>query len=109
MSDKKAKIIIIITGVISLITVMLFIGLSSPHIMGKDEIYITTAVNDEKISINDSDKLDLMRIPGIGETTADKIIAYREENGSFTKTEDLMNIKGIGEKTYKRILPFIEI
>ncbi len=108
MTDKKAKIIVIISGVLALITVILFIGFSSPHIFGKDEIHITEEfVSTEKISLNIADKLNLMRIPDIGEKTADSIIRYREENGGFESVEEIMNIKGIGEKTYKKLLPFL--
>ena len=108
MTDKKAKILISIAVVIALITVILFAFCSSPHIFGKDEIHLTNEiVIEEKISINYADKLDLMRIPNIGEKTAESIIAYREENGNFKTPEELMNIKGIGEKTFKRLLPFI--
>lgn len=104
------KIIVIVSDVLAVITVFLFIGLSSPHIMGKDEVYITTkTVITEKISINTASKLELMRIPDIGETTADKIIAYRDENNGFNSLEELMNVKGIGEKTYNKFFRYLKI
>ena len=110
MTDKKSKIIIIIACVIALITVILFAFSSSPYIFGKEEIHLKKEIiTEEKISINDADKLELMRIPDVGEKTAESIIAYREENGEFKSLDELMNIKGIGEKTYQRLLPFLTI
>lgn len=63
----------------------------------------------DKININQATKEDLIRLPGIGEKTADQIIRYREINGHFSQTEDLMKIKGIGQKKYSQIKDKINI
>ena len=72
-----------------------------------------TAVERKKeivfININTADKNELSRIPGIGESTAEKIILYRTENGEFEKKEDIMNIKGIKEKKFNKIREYIYI
>lgn len=44
-----------------------------------------------------------MLLDGIGEKMAERILAYREENGPFVRIEDIQNVKGIGEKTYAKI------
>ena len=59
--------------------------------------------NDGKININTATKQQLMLLSGIGETTAQKIIDYRTENGNFTAIEDLMKVNGIGEKKFEQI------
>jgi len=61
------------------------------------------------ISINTGTKADLMRLPGIGERYAERIIMYREDNGAFESIEQLNNIKGIGKKTLERIRPFLKL
>ena len=55
------------------------------------------------ININSASKEELQELPGIGATTADLIIEYREEHGKFKEKKDIMNVKGIGEKTYNEI------
>ena len=57
------------------------------------------------VNINTARREELMRLPGIGETMAERILAYRKEHGPFTSVEDLMNVKGIGKKKFARIAP----
>lgn len=60
-------------------------------------------VTSGKINLNTADVNKLQEIPGIGPSTAEKIISYRQNNGRFHKIEDLMNISGIGEKTFEKM------
>jgi comEA protein len=62
-----------------------------------------------KININSALAADLTRLPGIGEVMAERIIEYRESNGSFKKTEDIMKVKGIGEKKFEKIKEFLAV
>ena len=55
------------------------------------------------ININTADSMALQEIPGVGPATAEKIIAYRTENGRFASKEDIKNVSGIGEKTYEKM------
>lgn len=61
------------------------------------------------ISLNSANKEELMTLPGIGESKALAIIAYREENGLFNNTEELKNIKGIGDKMFEKIKDYITV
>ena len=56
-----------------------------------------------KVNINTANKEKLETLPGIGETTAQKIIDYREQNGKFNKIEDLKNVSGIGEAKFNSL------
>jgi len=49
---------------------------------------------------------DLCLIPGIGESLAQEILAYREKRRGFRSVEELKNVKGIGEKKWRTIKPF---
>ena len=57
----------------------------------------------ELININKASKEELMTLPGIGESKAEKIISYREQNGGFNSTEDIMQISGIKDGMYNKI------
>ena len=52
----------------------------------------------EKININTATVDELIQLKRIGPNLAERIIAYREENGPFMKTEDILNVRGIGPK-----------
>ncbi len=55
------------------------------------------------VNINSADSQTLQEIPGVGPATAEKIIAYRTENGRFSSIEDLKNVSGIGDKTFEKM------
>ncbi|MGB9627284.1 MAG: ComEA family DNA-binding protein [Thermodesulfobacteriota bacterium] len=50
---------------------------------------------------------DLCLIPGIGETLAREIIAYRKRRGGFLSVEELKKVKGIGDKKWKEFKPYL--
>lgn len=68
-------------------------------------IYETTASGgtSDVININTATKEQLMLLPGIGESRALDIIAYRQEYGYFQSIEDIMNVSGIKEAAFAKI------
>lgn len=56
-----------------------------------------------KVNINTASKEKLETLPGVGETTAQKIIDYREANGKFKTIEDIKNVSGIGDAKYESL------
>lgn len=65
--------------------------------------------NDGKVNLNTADATLLCTLPGIGESKAKSIIAYREEHGAFQKTEDIMKIPGIKEAAYEKIKDLVKV
>lgn len=59
------------------------------------------------ININTATKESLMTLPGIGESRAESIIAYREQNGYFSSVEDIMKVSGIKEAAFEKIKDYI--
>ena len=49
------------------------------------------------VDINTADKETLMSLRGVGESFAERIIEYREQNGGFKAVQELTNIRGIGQ------------
>ncbi len=62
-----------------------------------------------KININKATQAELETIPGIGPSTALKIINYRKENGKFTSIEDIKNVSGIGDAKYEKMKEYITV
>ncbi len=62
-----------------------------------------------KVNLNTADEAGLMTIPGIGESRAKAIIAYREKNGKFQSIEEIMEIDGIKEKMFEKIKDSITV
>ena len=56
-----------------------------------------------EININTADKTQLMELPRVGETIAEAIIQYREENQGFKKIEEIKNVPRIGDVTFEGI------
>lgn len=61
------------------------------------------------ININNAIVEDLVKLNGIGEKTALKIINYREENGKFECIEDIKNVSGIGDSLFAKIKDYITV
>ncbi len=66
-------------------------------------ILIPTLLFAETVNINSADIETLMTsIKGVGETRAEAIIAYREQNGAFKSVEELTEVRGIGSSIVEK-------
>ena len=55
------------------------------------------------ININTATIEELDSLPGVGPSTAQKIIEHRESNGPFAAIENIMDVTGIGEAKFAKI------
>ena len=55
------------------------------------------------VNLNTATQSQLESLPGIGASTAKRIVEYRQKSGGFKKVEELMNVKGIGEKSFLKL------
>lgn len=67
------------------------------------EINTAEATEQLWLDINSASVDELTKLEGIGETLAERIVEYRENNGGFNNIEEIMNVKGIGEKKFQLI------
>lgn len=56
-----------------------------------------------KVNLNTAGLEELMTLTGIGQTRAEAIITYREEEGAFQAPEDIMKVDGIKEGIYEKL------
>lgn len=53
------------------------------------------------VDVNTADAAELMTLSGVGPATAEAIISWRENNGSFGVVEQLMDVSGIGPAKFE--------
>jgi competence ComEA-like helix-hairpin-helix protein len=61
------------------------------------------------IDINAATASELVKLPGIGDAYARRIIAYRDGHGPFTRVDDLMHVAGIGARRFEALRPFVTV
>lgn len=67
------------------------------------------ATADGRVNLNTADVTALDTLPRVGPALADRIIAWRETNGSFTAVEDLLNVAGIGDRTLEGLRDLVTV
>ena len=126
MKNKVFVLLAVVTALFVGFTLGLFVGRNSgsgtvtlaiPAQMQAAPTAAATAaaetVPDETVSfpvnINTADADTLAALPGIGRVLAERIVAYRRQNGSFRAIEEITKVEGIGEKKAEAILDLITV
>jgi competence protein ComEA len=60
-----------------------------------------------RVDLNKAKRAELLQLPGIGPTLAERIEQYRAEHGGFASVEELTKVRGIGPATLQRVRPFV--
>lgn len=61
------------------------------------------------VDLNKATQAQLEVLPGVGPKMAERILAYRAENGGFKSLDELDDVKGIGEKTLETLKPLVKV
>jgi competence protein ComEA len=61
------------------------------------------------VDINTADQVALESLPDVGPVTAQSILAWRSEHGSFTSVDQLLDVDGIGEATLAKLVPYVTL
>lgn len=85
------------------------IVINTENYITKENLNSSNNTKISKVNINNATQTELETLPGIGPSTALKIINYRKEKGKFNKIEDIKNVNGIGESKFNKIKEFIKI
>lgn len=126
MKNKVSVLLAVVTVLFVGFTLGLFIGRNtgsgtvtlavSPQMQTAPTTAATAAaetVPEETVSfpvnINTADADTLTALPGIGRVLAERILAYRQQNGSFRAIEEITKVEGIGEKKAEAILQLITV
>lgn len=87
-------------------------ALNPQMILEDRDIISVPAVSEEqqiRVSINTGSLEELDSLPGIGPSTAQKIIDYRTANGLFQEIEELMEVSGIGPSKFGKLKELISL
>ncbi len=74
-----------------------------------DKNNISDNNSNNKININTATLDELLTLKGIGQSKAEAIIKYREENGNFNTIEDIQKVSGLGGTIYSKIKDYITV
>lgn len=70
---------------------------------GQAEPSVTTVQAELLVDLNQATLTELDTLPGIGESKAKAIIAYRESKGNFQTIDEIQEVKGIGPKMFSKL------
>jgi competence protein ComEA len=62
-----------------------------------------------KLNLNAATAEQLLLLPTVGPSKAERIIEWRKRNGGFKRVVDLRRVKGFGYKTFKKLEPLLDI
>lgn len=62
---------------------------------------------EDRININTASVTELMRLPGIGQKLAERVIAHRTKHGAFKRPQDIVIVRGFSANRYRQLAHLI--
>jgi competence protein ComEA len=92
----------------------LVVGYPVPVVAGTPTVAGTTLPSStsgavQRLNLNTATAEQLDTLPDIGPVTAQSILTWREENGSFTSVDELLEVSGIGDATLADVAPYVYV
>ena len=82
---------------------------SAQNAQAKDTASMESISNtDRKVNLNTATQAELIALPGIGPSMANRILALRRVR-AFTRVEDLLQVRGIGESKLNKLRPYVTV
>ncbi len=63
----------------------------------------------QTLDVNTATVDELVQLPGVGPSLAQRIVDYRQQYGPFQTVDDLQNVPGIGPSKFDRLAPFVRL
>jgi competence protein ComEA len=95
--------------IVMVVLLILGLGAAAPAAQDTARRPTPAAKASGPLNLNTATVAQLETLPGIGKSTAERILEYREKSGGFKKIEDLMNVRGIGEKSFLKLKPLVMV
>jgi competence protein ComEA len=69
----------------------------------------TDTVDSPFVDLNQADRTQLLQLPGVGDSLAHRIEAYRAEHHGFRSVDELRKVGGVGSKMLEKLRPFVYV
>lgn len=86
-------------------------GFSPPALSAETSAGVAKPAADTSVpvDVNRATVDELIAVPGIGESLAQRIVDFRAKNGPFQRVDDLLKVRGIGEKSLEKLRPHLRV
>lgn len=103
-------LLLLIAGVLAVKTYIYFMPVNrSVEYDPQFEKEIARFESDTLIELNRATKMELMNLPGVGPSFAERILEYRDALGGFIFKEQLLDVQGVGPAKFSKMQAYIKV
>lgn len=103
LTSQERKSLIFVCSLLILGAVVGYLTKKNPSFFKEKNIIYKSSSEKINININEAKKEELVKLYSIGPVLAERIISYRQKNGSFETLKEIKKVKGIGSKKLDKI------